>query len=954
MRTHWVGIAVVAAACGGTAAVARSEAVSYRRDDATLRAVACEGDRMWACGDRGTLLRSDDGGSSWREIDGPAGMHWRGVSAASGRTVFVGTEPVPPGLAAAPRGRVVIVEDDEPRRTREVAGPPAYRLSGVRAFDRERWAAWGEGRGGAGLFLTEDGGGSWRAVEGASGRVGAAAFANAATGVLLGDGLGLLRSGTVRERPLVGTGWSAAAMETDGRGWLVGDRGRVRRSDDFGATWSAVDVGLPDSAAEVVSWRGVATRADLVCVVGSAGGAVLRSEDGGATWTTVSTGLTTPLHAVEFADDSRGVAVGAFGAIVATEDGGATWRVARGGGRRAAYLAVHSRADRIEATVVAAESELGGFRGVVHVAVGDGRREIDHERICDETLAAGADGVTFGTGRTLRRPGVESDRNRLVADWRAEAEGRGEPLAGDDLVAAIRAWRPDVLVVEGDRPGDALAEEVSWLALRAAEGAADATRLIGLRRLGLRPWGVRRVVASAAEGTTTVHRIGPRTGDPAARAELSRVSGLPEEAIDPIGFRVIFGEPAAGHGLFGGLAIGPGTASRRAALFDPTETSPGRSPVTAIGTSLASGPEGTWMAAAGRAADRLSDAEAVRFWRRLGDEAVRGGRWADATVAALRVLERGPRSPEAGDLVPRVLTELTSPELGWRRDRAATRRRGEKWLAAESDRRDRAVDAVLRAVAARAPALLGEPAVTAAVGATRKRRTRPSPVVAEVTRRIATAQAEGTIVPVSAVADRAGGVVTAGGLPTPPRVGRCRLHANGPVIDGEIVDDCWATADPLVLVPDAVGRRELATRTLCWLAGDRSRLVWAGSVPVAGDSDQVALRLDLDGDGATFWKLAIARDGAVTTACGDDPSWSPRVATAVTEDDGRWRFEVAVSWDELGPERARVGTRWSVAAGRRVAAVGTQSWGDERETPAVAAFARPGGFATLRFEAGGE
>jgi photosystem II stability/assembly factor-like uncharacterized protein len=54
-------------------------------------------------------------------------------------------------------------------------------------------------------------------------------------------------------------------------------------------------------------------------------GAIARSIDDGFTWTRQETPLAEDLYAIDFYDESVGLAVGLHGAALYTEDGGTTW-----------------------------------------------------------------------------------------------------------------------------------------------------------------------------------------------------------------------------------------------------------------------------------------------------------------------------------------------------------------------------------------------------------------------------------------------------------------------------------------------------------------------------------------------------------------------------------------------------------------------------------------------------
>lgn len=100
----------------------------------------------------------------------------------------------------------------------------------------------------------------------------------------------------------------------------------IAYSDDFGATWTAVNVGSTNALFGLAPHALFAIdQYDMWAVTG--GGHVAKSEDGGATWTQQHAGVLTSqnLHAVHFATDRIGAAVGAAGAVLTTVDGGLSW-----------------------------------------------------------------------------------------------------------------------------------------------------------------------------------------------------------------------------------------------------------------------------------------------------------------------------------------------------------------------------------------------------------------------------------------------------------------------------------------------------------------------------------------------------------------------------------------------------------------------------------------------------
>ncbi|MBI5216775.1 MAG: T9SS type A sorting domain-containing protein [Ignavibacteriae bacterium] len=93
----------------------------------------------------------------------------------------------------------------------------------------------------------------------------------------------------------------------------------ITRSTDYGVTWSWFDFGKD------ISPNGIAyINANDAIAVGS-GGAIFKSSDGGVTWEEKSKGGGDVYHGIDFLDGMRGVAVGSNGRIVKTTDGGENW-----------------------------------------------------------------------------------------------------------------------------------------------------------------------------------------------------------------------------------------------------------------------------------------------------------------------------------------------------------------------------------------------------------------------------------------------------------------------------------------------------------------------------------------------------------------------------------------------------------------------------------------------------
>ena len=109
---------------------------------------------------------------------------------------------------------------------------------------------------------------------------------------------------------------------TDRKGFVVGGRGFLARTDDGGRTWAQLPLEDPNDYLRDIYFYG-AERG----VAGGAGGAAYRTVDGGATWRKVATPTTTLILGVYAQTADKWWALGMEGLVMRSFDGGATWKV---------------------------------------------------------------------------------------------------------------------------------------------------------------------------------------------------------------------------------------------------------------------------------------------------------------------------------------------------------------------------------------------------------------------------------------------------------------------------------------------------------------------------------------------------------------------------------------------------------------------------------------------------
>jgi photosystem II stability/assembly factor-like uncharacterized protein len=261
---------------------------------------------MWASGQRGTILRTVDGGASW-EVDTIPGANRLDVRAIAGRSATV-------AHAAATAGRIWRTNDGgKTWSLRYEAADTSVFLDAIVFRDDRHGVALGDPIGGRFLLLlTDDGGETWREAPAASrpeAEAGEAAFAASGTSIVLQG----------RSRAWLGSGGAAT---------------HVFRSTD-GSAWMPVPVPMPSdgagagvfSIAFVDSLRGIAVGGDYTQPDSTRGNAAW-SRDGGLTWTPPLQppgGYRSGVTAMRRAGQVVAIAVGTNGSDVST-DGGESWR----------------------------------------------------------------------------------------------------------------------------------------------------------------------------------------------------------------------------------------------------------------------------------------------------------------------------------------------------------------------------------------------------------------------------------------------------------------------------------------------------------------------------------------------------------------------------------------------------------------------------------------------------
>lgn len=473
-------------------------------EDATLRAVQfIDQKEGWAVGDEGVIWHTIDGGKSWERQSTGTNASLRSISFV---TPFVGwiagREELPNQSGSV---GVLLYTKDGGEKWQRVMPNTLPGLNRIRFVTAKIGYLMGDGneRVPSGLLRTDDGGRSWQPV-----------VANRQTSWLDGDfvdgNTGAL-AGTWSRLAKLREGTTLTAADVDslgarsvrgirlqkGQAFAVGDGGLVLSSRTNGGGWAYVDLKMPREALANLDFQTIDAIEDTIWIAGRPGSLIFRSTDAGKTWQTHATGQTLPIHSIYFVNPRQGWAVGALGQILASDDGGKSWRLQKRGGRRTPVLALHSRSESaLLETLAHIGREEGYLTSSVQVNASDATSESVQRasypmRYSTATRLAGA-----ATGETLWQFSLpehlhSASAQDLMQHWNKTHGGDAAQQLLQQLVLAIRMWRPDVIVTEPStedvgRGNSILIQEASKKAFELAGNPLAFPEQIKL--LGLEAW----------------------------------------------------------------------------------------------------------------------------------------------------------------------------------------------------------------------------------------------------------------------------------------------------------------------------------------------------------------------------------------------------------------------------------------------------------------------------------
>jgi photosystem II stability/assembly factor-like uncharacterized protein len=433
--------------------------------DTTLRASASSGpDRSWFVGDHGAILATENGGRTWSAQQSGTSLSLYGVGFESERIGWaVGGEVLP--YSHRSRG-IVLRTEDGGLRWQATESKDLPRLKGIQTIGQGQLIAWGDWSPAyqSGLLESHDGGRTWNPKSIPTTHIQCAAWLNTHCGIVVDrlsrvyrfDGEAkseLIDIAGDPSRPIL-----AAAVNEHGW-WLVGAQGQVYWSEN-GKRWVQRHLpGLPLDQ-QLITLQTIALNGNDVWIGGLPGNVVWNSRDLGATWEVVPLPNQLPVLSLQVPTPDSVCFGSLAGLIMGTRNRGHGWWTLHGTAARVAMLNIASTVESMAWDTMAYMANETRHH-VASVVVHSQRPHEQTDVFVDlPTRAAQAAVLTSLADMTIE-PGFPIGD---LVHGRRPSDSWGYSKASSDIPSTItnrmvvwlRAYRPDILVVESDTAQDSL------------------------------------------------------------------------------------------------------------------------------------------------------------------------------------------------------------------------------------------------------------------------------------------------------------------------------------------------------------------------------------------------------------------------------------------------------------------------------------------------------------------
>lgn len=510
----------------------------FTANDARLNDVCGVGQSCFAVGERGTVVISIDAGETWTTTLLPVDCSLQSVCFLTNQIGFLAGSYFDTQRSRH-RGLICRTTDggvtwkslSEIRHTSgradladiknsdrsQIAYENLPPLSLIRFFDLENALAVGTSGGAVGrtvVLRTRDAGATWTVLKNGSKNAtwiggdflaphnGVLVGRGNATSALVGDEVM-----TIAEPQRILQNLRDVSVSDDGTGWIAGDGNLLLQSTDNGVSWQPPAGKLSPLLSNLLDYRTVDHRNDIVCAAGSPGSIVLHSSNAGRSWTFRQITNGVPIHRLRFTGESTVLAVGGLGVIHRSTDRGLTWATVRNKDYRTAILCLTTDAADVSFRMLANISGEQGFRSVVvqpsaSLPKGDSDERQTADLLRRTVPMTGCDDFVQDWMFSRSQPLQHLVRNELLKTWAGQTDGKVSELLPLRLARLIRTWRPDAITLESGLTDDQLVK--IWLdgagtAISIATGEDERGKL--LDRIGLAQWKQPEIFVRLSDGS---------------------------------------------------------------------------------------------------------------------------------------------------------------------------------------------------------------------------------------------------------------------------------------------------------------------------------------------------------------------------------------------------------------------------------------------------------------------
>ena len=381
--------------------------------DSTLRDVHfVDLDVGWAVGDRGAIIRTEDGGRSWVSFTTPRDMRWNDVFFLNEQVGWIAGGFYRGGLQ---RSVGVVIETRDGGNTwKNVSRSGIAQVKRIKFFDDlNGWMLCDSNQlFPTGMVVTKDGGATWMTAPKMSDSP--IVIADAANpGVIFG--VDQRKQFVNSMRPNDATQQVAfvndVQVERTGFSVRAGDRGGVEVSLDL-ANW--IRCKLP-SGLDEFDWNSISIFEQNIWLIGNPGCLVAHSADHGKSWQTYRIPESSPLQSIFFLNKDRGWAVGDLGKVLSTKDGGKTWVPQRNAGKRLAMLNIATSESKAAIdTICLLSGSFGNISGVELLTASDRweKSSFVFEQAMNRVGGSTVGRMSLGQGSDIQRQLVRAIRHR--------------------------------------------------------------------------------------------------------------------------------------------------------------------------------------------------------------------------------------------------------------------------------------------------------------------------------------------------------------------------------------------------------------------------------------------------------------------------------------------------------------------------------------------------------------